>query len=274
MKSETPKPEEFAEHYGVPVDAARQYLEQIEALDKLEQQCLLGIFALVDGPVVELGAGSGEFTQELLERYVKPGGKLYAVERLDTAAQKLGEKISDVRLEVLNSDSTNIPLPDSSVSLVISRVALHDFVSDDGDIASALRDSVRILQTDGLFLVYDKVTDGFTDVEKESAEGRMERMNVELAALEGKQCWGLHALKDYTALLQMLGLRYIKHHVLNRPDMPGYIAHLHTGNEQARPSYIKRWGNGVNAVLDSLYADLEHTPNKALPLAIVWGRKP
>jgi ubiquinone/menaquinone biosynthesis C-methylase UbiE len=273
VKSEAPQAAEFAEHYGVPLDQAQSYLEQMDALDAVEQRCLAGIFAEVQGPVVELGAGNGEFTQELLERYLKPGQKLYALERLDTAANKLREKLKDGRVEVLQSDSASIPLPDGAAAMVLSRVALHDFVSDDGDIARALRDCVRVLAPGGIFMVYDKITDGFGDVERESAEGRMERVNVQLAGLEGKRCWGLHRLKDYTALLQHLGLLEIRHEVLQRPDMPGYITHLNKGLEQARPSYIKRWGQGVNAVLDSLYADLAHTPNKALPLAIVWGRK-
>ena len=274
VKSEAPKAEEFAEHYGVPVDEARQYLKQVEALDQVEQQCLAGIFKQVQGPVVELGAGDGEFTQELLERYLKPGQKLYALERLGSVARKLKEKISDDRLEVLSSDSQMIPLPDGAAAMVLSRVALHDFVSADGDIAAALRDCVRVLAPGGIFLVYDKIIDGFTDVERESAEGRMERINVQLAQLEGKQCWGLHRLADYFDLLRLLGLGGIKHEVLQRPDMPGYVAQLNKGLEQARPSYIKRWGDGVNAVLDSFAAEVTAIPNRALPLAIVWGVKP
>jgi SAM-dependent methyltransferase len=264
---------EFAGQYNVPVDEARSYLEQIDVLDRAEQQRLAGIFAAVQGPVVELGAGLGEFTQELLDRYIKPGRKLYALERLETIAQKLREKITDGRLEVLTSDSRSIPLPDGAAAAVISRVALHDFVSADGDVAGALRDCVRVLAPGGVFLVYDKIIDGFADVERESAEGRMERVNVELAGLEGKQCWGLHRLADYGDLLRQLGLDDIKHEVLRRPDMPGYIANIRKSLEQARPSYVTRWGPGVNAVLDSLYADLDRTPNKALPLAIVWGVK-
>ncbi|MRR10055.1 class I SAM-dependent methyltransferase, partial [bacterium] len=149
------KAREFAGQHHVPVEEARSYLGQMEALDQAERQCLSSIFAAVDGPVVELGAGAGEFTRELLERYLKPGQRLYALERLATVAQKLGEAIDDDRLEVLVSDSRRVPLPDGAAALVVSRVALHDFVSDDGDIAAALADSVRMLAPGGVFLVYD-----------------------------------------------------------------------------------------------------------------------
>jgi len=274
VSSEKDQAEEFAEQHGVPVAAARQYLEAMDELDGAERRCLAAIFAPVSGPVVELGAGMGEFTQELLERYLKPGQKLYALERLETVAQKLKGKISDARLEVLPSDSRRIPLPDGAAAMVISRVALHDFVSADGDIVAALRDCVRVLSPGGTFLVYDKIVDGFADHERESAEGRMELINCQLAALEGKRCWGLHRLADYVALLGELGLRGIKREVLVRPDMPGYVAHLKQGLEQARPSYLKRWGEGVHAVLDAFGREVDAIPNRALPLAIVWGIKP
>ncbi|GEM_PF-1680184 len=274
MTSETPSPEQYAKHYGVPIADAEAYLDAMAMLDQDERRCLAGIFGDTAGPVVELGAGMGEFTEELLERYLKPGQKLYALERLATVAQKLRERLMDPRLEILNTDSQDIPLPDGAAELVISRVALHDFVSDDGDVRIALSDCVRVLMSGGKFVVYDKIIDGFGDPELESAEGRMERANVEFAALEGKRCWGLHRLEDYVSLLGGLGLSGIRTVVLPRPDMPGYVVHLRKGLDQARPSYVKRWGEGVHAVLDALNADLDMVPNRALPLAIVWGTKP
>jgi hypothetical protein len=141
-------------------------------------------------------------------------------------------------------------------------------------VAGALRDCARVLAPGGLFLVYDKIIDGFSIVEQESAEGRMERINVELAGLEGKQCWGLHRLADYIALLGQLGMRDIEQKILKLPDMPGYVAHMRAAVEKARPGYLKRWGDGVNPILDRLSRDWETTPNRALPLAIIWGRKP
>jgi SAM-dependent methyltransferase len=274
VRSEKPEAEEFAEQYGVPVEAARDYLARMAALDGDEQRFLAEIIGSQVGPVVELGAGAGEFTGELLARYLKPGQRLYALERLETIAQKLRETIRDDRLEVLVSDSRRVPLPDGAAALVISRVALHDFVSDDGDIAAALADCVRVLAPGGTFLVYDKIADGFGAVERESAEGRMERINVQLAALEGKRCWGLHRTADYVGLLERLGLRDVRQRLLPRPDRPGYVADLKRRLDQARPGYAKRWGDGVHAVLDSFLAEADGIPNRALPLAMVWGTKP
>jgi ubiquinone/menaquinone biosynthesis C-methylase UbiE len=142
--------ERLVKEHGLEAEAARSYLSAADEYNAEEGRILGGVFAGVDGPVVELGAGRGEFTRELLDNYLKPGQRLYAVERLDTAADKLREAITDERLEVINSDSSRLPLPDSSAGLVVSRAALHDFVSDDGDVAAALRDCVRVLAPGGV----------------------------------------------------------------------------------------------------------------------------
>jgi SAM-dependent methyltransferase len=265
--------EHLAKEHGLEAEAARTYLFALEEYNREEERILGGIFARAEGPVVELGAGAGEFTRELLDKYLKPGQKLVAVERLDAAADNLRKSIQDPRLEVVNSDSTFLPLPDGTAGLVVSRAALHDFVSDDGDVARALEDCVRVLAPDGIFLVYDKVTDGFGEVEKESAEGRMERMNVELAALEGKKCWGLHRSVDYRLLLESLGLRTAGLEVLEKPDFPAYVAMMSKTLEERRESYVKRWGREANKILDGMIQEFRSLPPRALPMLMIWACK-
>lgn len=264
---------QWAEASGITVDEAKEYLKKLEPLDKIEDDILREVFSGVNQPVVELSAGRGEFTRQLLEKYIKPDGKLYTTERLPEVAQKLTDVIKDKRLEVLVSDSSTLPLPDGSAGLVISRAALHDFVSDDGDVVRALKDCVRVLAPGGTFVIYDKIKDGYKSVETESAEGRMERMNVQLAALEGKICWGLHPLKDYVSLMEEMGFAGIKTSVLAMPDQPGYVRYMSGNLDQRRPAYVKRWGEKVNAILDSLYTDFQKTPPRALSMAFIWGKK-
>jgi ubiquinone/menaquinone biosynthesis C-methylase UbiE len=265
---------DFAREAGISEEESRQYFLREEALELEEEKALKPLFEKLVLPAVELGAGAGEFTAELLQKYIKPSGKLFAVERLDTTATKLKEKIQDSRLEVVQSDSTKLPLPDGSAGLVISRVALHDFVSQDGDVAKALADCIRVLAPGGVFVVYDKIKDGFDDVETQSAEGRMERMNVQLAALEGKVCWGLHRLDDYVALLGQLGLGETRSIPLNVPDTPGYARIMSQTLTERRAAYIKRWGLEAGKLIDSVLSDFSRIPPKALSRMIVWGNKP
>lgn len=264
---------EFAKQAGITEEESRQYFLKEEALELEEEKALKPLFEKLVLPAVELGAGMGDFTEELLKKYVKPSGKLYAVERLDTTAAKLKERFQDPRLEVLQSDSTQLPLPDGSAGLVISRMALHDFVSEDGDVARALADCIRVLAPGGVFVVYDKIKDGFAEVEAQSAEGRMERMNVQLAEIEGKVCWGLHLLEDYIALLVKLGLKDIRSSGLDVPDTPGYAGIMSKTLEERRPAYIKRWGPEAGKLIDSVLEDFQKIPPKALPRMIIWGSK-
>lgn len=264
---------EFSKQAGISEEESRQYFLKEEALEGEEEQALQPLFEKLALPAVELGAGMGDFTEELLKKYIKPGGRLYAVERLDTTAAKLKERFQDARLEVLQSDSTKLPLPDGTAGLVISRMALHDFVSTDGDVARALTDCIRVLASGGVFVVYDKVIDGFDDVETQSAEGRMERMNVQLAALEGKVCWGLHRVEDYLALLDKLGLKSILSSGIDVPDTPGYAGIMSKTLEERRAVYIKRWGPEAGKLIDSVQEAFKKIPPKALPRVIVWGVK-
>jgi hypothetical protein len=156
---------------------------------------------------------------------------------------------------------------------VISSCVLHDFVSDDGDVVKALKDSIRVLASGGIYLIYDKITDGYDDHETESAEGRSERLNVELACLEGKKCWGLHESKDYEKLLQGLGLRNISSKKFITPAAPGYNLDVAKWMSESRPEKVKRWGAAVNKILDDLISDMKKTPPESLDRLVIWGEK-
>jgi hypothetical protein len=101
----------------------------------------------------------------------------------------------------------------------------------------------------------------------------MERMNVELAALEGKVCWGLHFLEDYVSLLGRLGFKGIRSAGLETPDIPGYVRIMSRTIEERRPAYLKRWGPQAGTIIDSVLADFARIPPKSLPRMIIWGVK-
>ena len=51
------------------------------------------------------------------------------------------------------------------------------------------------------------------------------------------------------------------------PNVPPELAaQIHEGDR-------KRWGPGVDDILDRLYADFGSTPPRALPMVLMWGRK-
>jgi len=96
---------------------------------------------------------------------------------------------------------------------------------------------------------------------------------VELASLEGKVCWGLHDIDDYKHLLEELGLSRIENRIIVMPIVPGYATFMCKMINEKRSVYVKRWGEGVNGIIDSLVNDLKTVAPKPLSMAFIQGRK-
>ncbi len=88
--------------------------------------------------VLDLGAGTGKFTQRL----VATGARVVAVEPVTEMLAKLAAALP--RVEALNGTATQIPLADASVDAVVCAQAFHWFASPD-----ALREIHRVLKPGG-----------------------------------------------------------------------------------------------------------------------------
>jgi SAM-dependent methyltransferase len=90
-----------------------------------------------DGRVIELGAGTGIFTAQMLEA----GVPMIAVEPVEAMREILK---SNVGVEVLDGTAESIPLDDSSVDAVIAAQAFHWF-----DASLAIDEIARVLRPGG-----------------------------------------------------------------------------------------------------------------------------
>jgi SAM-dependent methyltransferase len=100
--------------------------------------------------VVDLGAGTGKLTRSL----VALGHRVTAVEPLAEMRAQLEAVLPDVR--AVPGSAEAIPVPDSSVDVVVSAQAFHWFDHDD-----ALPDIARVLRPHGrLSLVWNSRDDG------------------------------------------------------------------------------------------------------------------
>lgn len=100
---------------------------------------LTGVLGLnKDTAVIDLGAGTGKFTARL----VATGAQVIAVEPVAQMLEKLSQAFPQVL--AVNGTATDLPLPDSSVDVVVCAQAFHWFAS-----AQALDEIARVLKPGG-----------------------------------------------------------------------------------------------------------------------------
>ena len=115
---------------------------------------ILSGYALGDH-VLEVGAGPGATTQELLRR----AGRVTSLEYDPAFVAKLAERHKATRVTVVRGDAATLPFPDHTFSSVVAVLVLHHLRSQ-AQQNEAFQEFHRVLRPGGMFFAFE-IRDGW-----------------------------------------------------------------------------------------------------------------
>lgn len=105
--------------------------------------------------VLEVGAGPGATTEELLRR----AGRVTSLEYDPTYVSKLAERHRNSNVTVVRGDAATLPFPDSTFSSVLAVLVLHHLKSLEQQ-NHAFQEFHRVLRPGGMFFAFE-IRDGW-----------------------------------------------------------------------------------------------------------------
>lgn len=152
------------------------------------------------GTLVDVGTGTAQF---LIRAAKEPELNELAFIGLDSfqdmveeANRAVGEAGLTSRVEVRWGDAHELPIPDASADLVISRSTLHHF----RDPLAAVREMARIVAPDGMVIIHDVRRDAHPDA-RTAFNAEREKYGVPESIVEEKL-----TIADAQALIEAAGL--------------------------------------------------------------------
>ncbi len=196
--------------------------------------------------VLDLGSGGG-IDVLLSARRVGPTGKAYGLDMVDEMlelARQNQQKAGIENVEFLKGEMENIPLPDSSVDVIISNCVVN--LSPDKD--SVLREAYRVLKPGGRLAVSDIVYRG----------GMPEELRRNLEMWSGCLAGSLEE-SEYVVKLKTVGFEAVsvevtrvwKEEDLRGTQIEGAVDSLSSEARQALPNFVSAFIRARKPVLST-----------------------
>lgn len=103
-----------------------------------------------DEKLLDVGCGPGHLLKVLHKKY--PSNNLTGLD-IDPKILKIARKRLPESIKLIESSATDIPLPGSSIDVIVSTLAIHHFESLDKQ--KMIHEAHRILKPNGRFLLFD-----------------------------------------------------------------------------------------------------------------------
>ncbi len=107
--------------------------------------------AVVSGPVLELGCGTGRVTMPLAHEGVHVVGVDRSAEMLARARRRVARQRRGVKPDLVRGDIRYLPFPDASYQLVVAPYGVLQSLLSERDLKAALAEVARVVEPDGMF---------------------------------------------------------------------------------------------------------------------------
>lgn len=125
--------------------------ENARTLGRRDVPFWLRMTAAVDGPVLELGCGTGRVTMPLAHEGVRVVGVDRSAEMLARARRRVRRQRRGARPALVRADIRALPLPDASLPMVMAPYGILQSLVRDRDLAATLKEVARVVEPDGIF---------------------------------------------------------------------------------------------------------------------------
>lgn len=125
--------------------------ENARTLGRRDVPFWLRMTAAVEGPVLELGCGTGRVTMPLAHEGVRIVGVDRSAEMLARARRRVRRQRRGVRPALLRADIRALPLRPGSVPMVMAPYGILQSLTRERDLAATLGEVARVVAPDGIF---------------------------------------------------------------------------------------------------------------------------
>lgn len=125
--------------------------ENARTLGRRDVPFWLRMTGVVQGPVLELGCGTGRVTMPLAHEGVHVVGIDRSGEMLARARTRVRRQRRGVAPDLVRGDIRHLPFPDASFQLVIAPYGILQSLLSDRDLKTTLAEVARVIEPDGMF---------------------------------------------------------------------------------------------------------------------------
>jgi len=263
--------------FALTQNEAEEYYRIIQQRLEEEVSAVKKLNLLKGNIILECSTGSGNFTQKLLDKILKPEQTLYTIDSSPEMIKIICSNIKRINLHPQVADLWKLPFKDNHFDALISHYTLHGLRSKDKNFLKPFKEIVRVLKPGAPFVAMT-----FYYAKGKNLPAYFYHRLIQLNYLDKKMnFFGLQKPEIYKKLLRKAGLKQIKSKIISYnsikfPDeLRNKIWDARLKEEKGLIQKIKssKLRKTAQEVLKSFEDKPELKNQKIGPTLLLWGKK-